>query len=114
MPTRVSKSLRRLMGGDADHTYVQVKIATGVDRFNQTTYGDPEPYQAHVERNPTLIRSGDGQELTANTTVHLDRPNLDIVADSLVVLPGGTEERVIWAETVNDRHGPHATVLYLE
>ncbi len=113
----VSKSLRRMMSGGND--MVALRRVVGVDDHSQKTHqaiedGAAWPMRAHIEQIPRVIRSGDGQEITASTTVYLDQAAEQIDPDDLLVLPDGTEERIVWVETNQDRKGWHATVVYLE
>jgi hypothetical protein len=100
---------------------VAPRIGTDTGGYGRPVYGPDVRYQAHLSRNPELLRTGVGQEAVSRQSLHLATAD-PIQVTARVTLStadvGSTESTLIHppilsVERLFDQKGPHHTVLRL-
>jgi hypothetical protein len=90
---------------------VQVRYWSGQDDYGKDQYAEPRPYQANVQGTSRLVRNSEGQQITAEWTITLYSSD-QVPANSLVILPDGTEEEILSVVRTSDENGWYSTTLY--
>ena len=72
------------------------------DAYGTRTYGSSRTLRARVEYSPRLVRTLDGNEVTAQATAWVEQENKVIGPKDKIVLPDGTTPPILTVERKPD------------
>jgi hypothetical protein len=89
---------------------ITLEPRTGVDKFNNFTYGTSVTVRCQVVRINRRSLSRDGREIISTVQIILADPTLTVTADDRLTLPDGTRPAIIEVLSAKDNVGDY----YLE
>lgn len=92
---------------------IQVKKRTGVNQYNEATYGSPVEYRARLEPTHRIFRGAQGEERIISARIIVDAQG-ELVDTDEVVLPDGTTPDVVSVTTEYDENGVHHQTYMIE
>lgn len=84
---------------------VVIKPSTGLDDYNNGTFGDPVTAKCYISRQNKRTLDRTGREVVSGVQVILAQPELTVNVDDQLTLPDGSQPPIIGIVAAPDENG---------